>query len=283
MPRGTRSTGSSSTAACSGLWPGLGLAVRDESGARMYDPQLGRFLAVDPLADREGQESWTPYHYGFNNPARYNDPDGEIPPLVIALAFARGAIVNMAVEAGTQVLVNYISGKEDPLKLDYSDVGAAGFEGGLTAGLGSGKTLVKAGIRIASALTQAGVDATTDGIVTVGTGAKDKPVDEFLLEGTVGAVFSVKGAEKADDLATRMTKGMDKKADELSKKAGSLPKSGPNPERNHLEFAAESLKMNSASNREIIQTSVGTAAASIAKSTTEAYKKVKEWIGGFFE
>jgi hypothetical protein len=34
---------------------------------------------VDPLADREGQESWTPYHYGFDNPARYNDPDGRCP------------------------------------------------------------------------------------------------------------------------------------------------------------------------------------------------------------
>jgi RHS repeat-associated protein len=51
----------------------------DESGARMYDPQVPRFLGVDPLADREGQESWTPYHYGFNNPLRYNDPDGKCP------------------------------------------------------------------------------------------------------------------------------------------------------------------------------------------------------------
>jgi RHS repeat-associated protein len=62
----------------------------DESGARMYDPQLGRFLAVDPLADREGQESWTPYHYGFNDPVRYNDPDGEVPILGTAVAGAIG-------------------------------------------------------------------------------------------------------------------------------------------------------------------------------------------------
>jgi RHS repeat-associated protein len=48
----------------------------DESGARMYDMQVPRFLGVDPLADEEGQESWTPYHYGLNNPIRYNDPKG---------------------------------------------------------------------------------------------------------------------------------------------------------------------------------------------------------------
>jgi hypothetical protein len=42
----------------------------------MYDPQLGRFLAVDPLADQEGQESWTPYHFVSDNPLGANDPNG---------------------------------------------------------------------------------------------------------------------------------------------------------------------------------------------------------------
>ena len=45
---------------------------------RLYDYALGRFVNVDPLADALGQDSWTPYHYVFNNPILYNDPYGDI-------------------------------------------------------------------------------------------------------------------------------------------------------------------------------------------------------------
>ncbi len=43
-------------------------------GARFYDPQLGRFHTVDPLA--EDYDSWTPYHYVHNNPILLIDPTG---------------------------------------------------------------------------------------------------------------------------------------------------------------------------------------------------------------
>jgi RHS repeat-associated protein len=48
--------------------------------ARMYDPQLGRFHAIDPLVELY-QEAWTPYHYSFNNPVLLSDPDGRWPDL----------------------------------------------------------------------------------------------------------------------------------------------------------------------------------------------------------
>src|SRR5690554_5148151 len=40
----------------------------------MYDPAIGRWTSVDPLADLA--PGWTPYRYGFNNPVRYTDPTG---------------------------------------------------------------------------------------------------------------------------------------------------------------------------------------------------------------
>ncbi|MEP2023632.1 RHS repeat-associated core domain-containing protein, partial [Reichenbachiella sp.] len=46
---------------------------------RVYDPTISRWWQIDPLADAAGQESWTSYHYSFNNPISYNDPLGDNP------------------------------------------------------------------------------------------------------------------------------------------------------------------------------------------------------------
>ncbi len=53
----------------------LGLNWMDFS-ARQYDPQIGRFLGVDPLATDGGQDMFSPYAAMGNAPESMIDPDG---------------------------------------------------------------------------------------------------------------------------------------------------------------------------------------------------------------
>ncbi len=46
---------------------------------RHYNPTIGRFPSIDPLADHPFQLDLTPYNFAWNNPIMYNDPSGLCP------------------------------------------------------------------------------------------------------------------------------------------------------------------------------------------------------------
>lgn len=111
----------------------------------MYDAQLGRWHVVDPLADNDDQESWTPYHYVYNNPLAHTDPDGQLPNFIV------GAIVGAATDYGVQVAANLIQGKDlgDALTdVDGASIATSAAIGAATSGLSAlnaGKNLATLG------------------------------------------------------------------------------------------------------------------------------------------
>lgn len=62
-------------------------------GARYYSPDIGRFMAVDPVGfDPENVHSFNRYAYANNNPYKYVDPDGHSPVDVAFLVYDLGKL-----------------------------------------------------------------------------------------------------------------------------------------------------------------------------------------------
>ncbi|MGE8399347.1 MAG: RHS repeat-associated core domain-containing protein [Burkholderiales bacterium] len=59
---------------------------------RYYDPQIGRFLSVDPVTANSSSDTrlFGRYQYAFNNPYRFTDPDGGCP---VCVPFVTGLMI----------------------------------------------------------------------------------------------------------------------------------------------------------------------------------------------
>ena len=146
-----------------------------DSNARMYDPSLGRFLSVDPMA--EGYRHLSPYAYCAGNPVVYADKDGQVIGRVVV-----GAVVGAAINGGIALL----SGESGRDVLGAVARGAVdGGIAGLTFGMSMGTTL--AGKIAVSAAVGA---ATSTASSTVGQLVESGSVDAKVVatDAAVGAV-----------------------------------------------------------------------------------------------
>ena len=92
-------------------------------GARWYDPAVGRFTKVDPLAEK--MVPWNPYNYTFNNPIIYTDPDG------------RNPILGFLIGLGTELALQKLTGQP----VDFGKALISGGAGALSGGLSTIKNV----------------------------------------------------------------------------------------------------------------------------------------------
>ncbi|MVT10247.1 DUF6443 domain-containing protein [Chitinophaga tropicalis] len=101
---------------------GAGLEWTDFN-ARTYDQQIGRFQQIDPWGEVGTQEMLTPYQFAYNNPVRYNDPDGKCPwciPVVLPTVVEGLA----ALGAATGITAVIYKAADKLRDLDWSQLGA---------------------------------------------------------------------------------------------------------------------------------------------------------------
>jgi RHS repeat-associated protein len=149
-------------------------------GARYYDAKTSVWQSVDPLSEEPEQEGKSPYAYTWNNPVRYDDPDGKC-PLCAVVGAGVGALIGGGIEAGMQLYRG-----ED---INWRKVGGSALQGAITggaAGLTGGASL------LVSAGTAAGANV-VGGALNRAIQGKETTISDVAIDATIGAGLSVAG------------------------------------------------------------------------------------------
>jgi len=82
-------------------------------GARWYDPDIGRFTGIDPMpVNPNDYRTFNRYAYAFNNPYKYQDPDGRLPFLIPVAIFVAKELAAEAASRATGGATDFLSGQK---------------------------------------------------------------------------------------------------------------------------------------------------------------------------
>jgi RHS repeat-associated protein len=102
---------------------------------RMYDPEVGRMLAIDNFIQSPySTQAYNRYSYVGNNPLMYSDPSGEIVIPAIIIGIATGAAVGAGIGAGMYAATVVFSNE----KWDWKTFGKSAAFGAVSGGIGAG-------------------------------------------------------------------------------------------------------------------------------------------------
>jgi RHS repeat-associated protein len=182
-------------------------------GARNLDKALGRWLGVDPKADHPNQVDKSPYSAFWNNPIKYDDPDGQCPfcPWLDAVVDVGFVLYDAGVLIHEKVTTGFTS------SANWAALGADGASILVPMSVGAGQA-VKAGIKA--------VNKTDNAVDVVKTTSKvvENAKQGKQFEGVVTENLKQTGHKNVAEQVTVKPNGGGKnvRLDNVSKKDGQI-------------------------------------------------------------